>query len=88
METLDKIIDLDVTGLRKYIAGFPMAKVQGLQTLMCGKTAVYCTMEAALASGAKKAELITYANSGDAPPPYGDKGRVVGYGAVVIYKEK
>ena len=51
---------------------------------MCGEQAVLATMEAAELSGVDKVEILDYSNSGDAS--FGDKNRVVGYGAVAFIR--
>ena len=88
IETLKYVTDMDVSALKSHINNFNMKNTQNLQTLMCGRAAVYCTIETAHLCNADKAELIKYSNSGDAARPYGKKDGVVGYGAVLIYKEK
>jgi len=54
--------------------------IAGLTTCACGQAPILCVMTAAKALGATRAEIVSYANSGDASA--GDRGRVVGYGAV------
>jgi AmmeMemoRadiSam system protein B len=49
----------------------------------CGAGPVLATMLAARALGADKAKVLEYKNSGDVT---GDKYRVVGYAAGVVYK--
>ena len=49
----------------------------------CGGGPIIATMMAAERLGATEARVLHYANSGDAT---GDKGRVVGYGAVALLK--
>jgi AmmeMemoRadiSam system protein B/AmmeMemoRadiSam system protein A len=51
----------------------------------CGGGPIAAMMIAAEQRGANVAKVIKYANSGDVPP--GDKSRVVGYSAVVLYKD-
>lgn len=58
----------------------------GLSCSACGLGAVLATVEAAKAAGATGAVVLRYENSGSRPR--GDKGRVVGYGAVAIYGGK
>ncbi len=50
---------------------------------MCGGGPAVAIMKAAIAKGADKAKILKYGDSGDKS---GDKGSVVGYAAVVIYK--
>jgi AmmeMemoRadiSam system protein A len=49
----------------------------------CGGGPIIATMIAAERLGATRAEVLKYANSGDTT---GDRGRVVGYGAVVLFR--
>ncbi len=49
----------------------------------CGRGAAAAVLYAARSLGAKKAEILHYATSGDAT---GDYSSVVGYGAAVLYK--
>jgi AmmeMemoRadiSam system protein B/AmmeMemoRadiSam system protein A len=55
-----------------------------LVTCACGEAAILTAMEAARSMGADKATLLRQATSGDVPG--GDKGRVVGYGAVMFWR--
>ncbi len=50
----------------------------------CGGGPIVAAMMAAERLGANRAQVLKYANSGDTS---GDKSRVVGYGAVVIYND-
>jgi AmmeMemoRadiSam system protein B/AmmeMemoRadiSam system protein A len=50
---------------------------------LCGDGAVLTGMLAAREYGAKNAEVLSFASSGDTQ---GDKSRVVGYAAIVLYK--
>ena len=59
------------------------AGTPGVSCTMCGNTAVLITIMAAKKLGAKKLDILNYANSGDAR---GTKARVVGYGAALITK--
>ena len=56
--------------------------VANLGCTLCGKGPVLTAMITALKLGATRATLLHYANSRDAS--YGDKDRVVGYGAVMF----
>jgi AmmeMemoRadiSam system protein B/AmmeMemoRadiSam system protein A len=58
----------------------------GLSTCACGKAPVLAAISAARALGATRAEVISYANSGDVA--IGDPARVVGYGAVTLLRGK
>lgn len=83
-ETLSAIKSMDrkkVVAVReKYIPG----EIPNLACTMCGEQAVLATMKAAELMGADIVEILDYSNSGDAS--FGDKNRVVGYGAVAFYK--
>jgi AmmeMemoRadiSam system protein B/AmmeMemoRadiSam system protein A len=57
--------------------------VRDLHCMLCGREAVLVVMTVAKELGADSVKVIKYANSGDVPK--GDKGRVVGYMAAVIY---
>ena len=85
-ETLEAIETMNpenvVAVRRKYIPG----KIPGLSCTLCGEKAVIATMKAAEKAGADRVEVLDYRNSGDAA--FGDKNRVVGYGAVIFVKEE
>ncbi|MBI5573186.1 MAG: AmmeMemoRadiSam system protein B [Elusimicrobia bacterium] len=55
-----------------------------LHCTLCGLPAVLTVMETSKILGADKSAIINYSNS--AGSPYGDEGRVVGYGAVAFVK--
>jgi len=59
--------------------GFP-----NLATCACGKGPILVTMEVAAGLGADTVTVLRYANSADSP--YGDRGQVVGYGAVMFWR--
>jgi AmmeMemoRadiSam system protein B len=60
--------------------------VPNLQTAMCSRGGVGTAMFFAKARGADAAEILGYANSGDAP--VGDRNGVVGYGSAVFVKRE
>lgn len=70
---LEHIVSLDAKGLYETVTR------EGLS--MCGFIPVTVVLAAAKALGAKRAELVRYANSGDVS---GDMERVVGYAGLVI----
>ncbi len=70
---MDRILALDPPGLHETVAREEIS--------MCGYAAATAMLFAARALGAKKAELIRYATSGDVS---GDRSQVVGYGGIVI----
>ncbi len=69
------LANLDPVRLEKYIEG---GKVE-----MCGGGPTVAVMKAAIARGADKVKILKYGDSGDLS---GDKSKVVGYVAAVIYK--
>ncbi len=83
-ETLEAIRSMDrekVVAVReKYIPG----KVSNLVCTLCGEKAVLATMEAAEILGVDRVEILNHSNSADSS--YGDKNRVVGYGAVAFIR--
>lgn len=79
---------MDRTALSLIEKGEAKLLFQGLgrgRVEMCGKGAVITLLLLAEKLGAKKIKVLKYANSGDVSR---DKSRVVGYGAVAIYKEE
>jgi AmmeMemoRadiSam system protein B/AmmeMemoRadiSam system protein A len=60
-------------------------QIPGLACVLCGSGALVTVMLAAKALGADAAQLLPYANSGDAG---GTKDRVVGYGAAAFVKTR
>ena len=72
---LERIKALDPEGLYNTVVGNRIS--------MCGIMPTTVTLIAALALGAKKAELIRYTDSGEAS---GDTSKVVGYAGLVITK--
>jgi AmmeMemoRadiSam system protein B/AmmeMemoRadiSam system protein A len=70
-----------VRGTREALmaAGFP-----NLMTCACGEGPILVTMRVAQGLGADTVTVLRYANSGDSP--YGDRGKVVGYGAVMFWR--
>jgi AmmeMemoRadiSam system protein B/AmmeMemoRadiSam system protein A len=77
-QTLQAIEDWDYLSLSRNFAMWE----RGIQTWeACGGGPIVAGMIAAEGMGATHAQILKYANSGDAT---GDKSRVVGYGAVAI----
>jgi len=60
--------------------------VANLYCTLCGEGTVLTAMMAAKELGANRVTVLKYANSGDTP--YGDKNQVVGYGALMFWKEE
>ena len=58
--------------------------IPNLATCSCGEGPVLTAMMAARALGANYAALLRYANSGDTP--FAERDRVVGYGALMIWR--
>jgi AmmeMemoRadiSam system protein B len=71
---LEKVLALDPEGL------YNVVRVNRIS--MCGVLPTVVMLQAALALGAKDAELIAYSNSGDVT---GDQSEVVGYAGVRIF---
>jgi len=69
------LADLDPIRLEKYI--------ESGMVEMCGGGPTVAVMQAAIARGASKVKILKYGDSGDLN---GDKSKVVGYVAAVIYK--
>lgn len=70
---LERVLALDPAGLYR--------TVRDERISMCGALPTVVMLQAALALGASRAELVAYANSGDVT---GDQREVVGYAGVVI----
>ncbi len=82
--TLEAICSLELNVLDRSLGESMAAGYAGLDTALCGEGAVRLVLSACLSRGANKGVTLCYANSGDTS---GDKGRVVGYGAVALVKE-
>jgi AmmeMemoRadiSam system protein B/AmmeMemoRadiSam system protein A len=83
--TLTAMATLDPEAVRAAIGRRMADASPGLVTCACGEGPVLAALETARALGATRGAVISYANSGDTP--LGDRGRVVGYGAVVFSRE-
>ena len=83
-ETLKAILTLGPQKLEKKIRELEERNIPNAQTFLCAEDSVKALMEVGRNLGAE-AKLLKYANSGDTA---GDKSRVVGYGAVAVYKRK
>ena len=79
---LAAVARLDPAALTQAVATEMRAGHRGLETCACGEGAVRVALEAARALGATRGTVLSWANSGDLP--IGDRGRVVGYGAVMF----
>lgn len=82
---LEAIVSLDAQRLQDTIARQMAQGVPNLYTPCCSEGAVIVVLEVARQLGADRAQLLDYTNSGDVPG--GDRDRVVGYGAVKIWKQ-
>jgi AmmeMemoRadiSam system protein A len=74
------VLSLDPLALEAMLDEMPETHVPNLHTRMCGLGPVLTAMMLAHNLGAERAELLRYANSGDAPQ--GGHDRVVGYAAI------
>jgi len=81
--TLEAVASLDPEKVRSACRHPAPGPVPGLSTAMCGEEAVIATLTAANLLGADRGEILHYSNSADSP--YGDRNRVVGYGAVAVW---
>jgi AmmeMemoRadiSam system protein B len=70
---LDRMLALDARGLHEVVSREEIS--------MCGFVPATIMIVAAVAQGARRAELVRYANSGDVT---GDERSVVGYAGVVL----
>jgi len=73
-KAIEHLLHLDAAGLYR--------TVQDNRISMCGVAPAVIMLSAACALGAANAELVCYANSGDAS---GDMDEVVGYASLVVY---
>ena len=69
--------------VRKRLDGYRAREVRGLSCMLCGRGATLVVMAVAKELGADSIKVLKYANSGDVP--IGDKDRVVGYMAAMLY---
>ena len=82
--TLSAVEIGDPALLRENIAQMMTAGVPNLVTCACGSGPILVAMHVARGLGADTFSVLHYANSGDSP--YGEAGRVVGYGAVMLWR--
>lgn len=86
-ETLKVIPSLDVEKLFGHLSGLDTRRdIPNLETPMCARGGVGTAIFFSKARGADRAQVLCYANSGDAP--VGGKSRVVGYCSVLIVRER
>jgi len=81
-ETLEMIKTGDINKLERHIAAVEEKNIPGEQTVLCGVDGVKTAMELYNLADWDSIEILKYANSGDVP--IGDKGQVVGYGAMAF----
>lgn len=77
--TLEAVASLDTTRISSLMKNLDLPN---LSTRACGEAGILAGITAAKTLGAKRAVVVSYANSGDTL--VGDRSRTVGYGAVVL----
>ncbi|UCE19438.1 MAG: AmmeMemoRadiSam system protein B [Gemmatimonadota bacterium] len=83
-EMLAAVESFDVQRLVRTDSKIMGAGYRNVSCTFCGLKAVLVAMITARGLGANAVKILKYANSGDTP--YGDRDRVVGYGAVAVYQ--
>lgn len=83
---LEYMAAMDPAGLYAYCRKTEKKGVPNLSCVTCSEGAVMTAIYAAKSLGADRGEILHYSNSSDSP--YGEPGRVVGYGAVALYDEQ
>jgi AmmeMemoRadiSam system protein B/AmmeMemoRadiSam system protein A len=81
--TLAAIETMDTDQVSAVTAAQMAQEVPGLVTCACGEGPIVVAMRVAQALGADHVRVLRYANSGDVG---GDPNRVVGYGAVMLWR--
>jgi AmmeMemoRadiSam system protein B/AmmeMemoRadiSam system protein A len=84
LATLEAIETMDPQRLTEVISKYMNEGIPELYTLCCGEGPIRVAMLVAKKLGANQATVLKYANSGDTP--FGDRDRVVGYGAVMLWR--
>lgn len=84
-KTLAAMEKLDLSLLQTVTQAQMRRGIPNLHTAACGEAPIMAAMSAAKAMGATSGKLIRYAHSGDVA--FGDRNRVVGYGAVAYYAD-
>ncbi|MFZ4441489.1 MAG: AmmeMemoRadiSam system protein B, partial [Syntrophales bacterium] len=82
LKTLASVATLDPAALHATVRTQMARRMPNLSTCACGEAPIMAAMAAAKAMGAIGGEVVSYAHSGNIP--IGERGRVVGYGAVVL----
>ena len=85
--TISAIETLDPNVVRERLDEYLERNVPGLSCMLCGRGPVLVVMTVAKQLGADSVKTLKYANSGDVPI-IGDKNRVVGYMAAMMYKSE
>ncbi len=85
-KTLEMVKTADISKLEEHIAQVESQNIQGEQTVLCGIDGVKTAIEMYNLLDWDRIEILEYANSGDVA--IGDKGGVVGYGAVVFVQSQ
>ena len=85
-EMLAAVESFDITRIVETDAKIMGAGISNLSCTFCGLKAVLVALMTARGLGADAVKILKYANSGDTP--FGEKNRVVGYGAAAIYKSE
>ena len=80
---MDAVADFDVKKVYNLNRSLMKKNIPGLECVLCGQGALTTVMMATMESGAKESRALPYANSGDI---YGERHRVVGYGAAIFYR--
>ncbi|MFC2170379.1 AmmeMemoRadiSam system protein B [Calditrichota bacterium] len=84
-KTLDAIETFDPVKVQESIAELEKSGTTQLSTCACGEAPIITAMMTAKLLGATRAKAVSYANSGNVL--VGNKSRVVGYGAVSMFKD-
>jgi AmmeMemoRadiSam system protein B/AmmeMemoRadiSam system protein A len=82
--TLGAIETGDPAQVRKTTRAVTTAGFSNLLTCACGEGPILVAMRVAQGMGSDTVTILRYANSGDSPQ--GDRGQVVGYGAVMFWR--
>ena len=85
-KTLTCIKSLNTAEIAKLMDDWHLEKIPQLSTCACGAAPILSAVFAAKEMGADKGTIVSYYNSGNTT--FGDLQKVVGYGAVIITKNK
>lgn len=81
-ETIATLLDNNADTLQALLNNKDKNMVDNLYTRLCGKYPIFVLLYLNQLKGNCNIHLLKYTNSGDSP--YGDKSRVVGYGALAV----